>query len=68
MARVAMIPPAHTGLPKDVSGMIMKIHEDGDRYDILLDSGKFLKLIPINFIRADHILCSGKEVKKSNGR
>ena len=63
-----MIPPAHTGLPKDVSGTVLRIHENEDRYDILLDSGVMLTQIPINFMRPDNILCSGKEVKKSNGR
>lgn len=38
-ARITMIPPVHTGLPRDVSGTILEIHDNGDRYDITLDSG-----------------------------
>ena len=37
-ARVTMIPPVHTGLPRDVSGTVMRINDDGDSYDIMLDA------------------------------
>ena len=61
-----MIPPVWSGLPRGVSGCIIKRYEDIDTYDIILDSGLKVSNIPINFIRPDHILCTGKNVFKNN--
>lgn len=61
-----MIPPVWTGLPKNISGTVIKLYEEDDSYDVLLDSGMKLERIPINYMRPDNILCSGKNVKKSN--
>ena len=61
-----MIPPVWTGLPRNISGVILCNYEAEDSYDVLLDTGMKLERIPINFMRPDHILCSGKNVKKSN--
>ena len=61
MARICMIPPVWTGLPKDVSGTILKVYDD-DTYDVVTDSDVSLNRIPINFMRSDKILCSGKNV------
>lgn len=66
-ARVAMIPPVWSGLPRDQSGMILRVYEESDTYDILLDSGPKVQQVPINFIRPDHILCHGKNVQRNNG-
>ena len=59
-----MIPPVWTGLPRNISGQVLKIYEEDDSYDVILDSGLKLEKIPINFMRPDNILCSGKNVKK----
>ena len=62
MPRIAMIPPVWSGLPRDVSGNIIKVYDQTDTYDILLDNGKKITNVPINFIRPDGILCHGKNV------
>lgn len=64
-ARVAMIPPVWSGLPRDQSGTILRIYEETDSYDILLDSMVKVNNVPINFIRPDHILCHGKNVQRN---
>jgi hypothetical protein len=56
-----MIPPVWTGLPKNVSGTVLKVNGD-DTYDVVTDSDIHLTKIPINFMRSDKILCSGKNV------
>jgi hypothetical protein len=63
-----MIPPVWTGLPKDVSGTILRVYDEDDTYDVILDGkdnveiGISLTRIPINYMRSDKILCSGKNV------
>lgn len=57
-----MIPPVWTGLPKDVSGTILRVYDEDDTYDIITDTEITLSRIPINFMRSDRILCSGKNV------
>ena len=61
-----MIPPVWTGLPRNVSGTIMKVYDEDDTYDVITDTQVKLSRIPINFIRSDRILCSGKEVESVN--
>jgi hypothetical protein len=61
-----MIPPVWTGLPKDVSGTILKVYDEDDTYDVLTDTEISLSRIPINYMRSDSILCSGKNVKSCN--
>lgn len=63
-----MIPPVHTGLPKDMSGVIMKIKDDGEYYDVFLDSGTMVTNVPIVFLRPDNVLCSGKDVRRQTAR
>ena len=73
-----MIPPVHTGLPRDVSGTIMRIHEGGNSYDVMLDPtpeqamqaqvGEMVFNIPINFLRPDSILATGKDVQAQNAQ
>ena len=36
-ARAAMIPPVHSGLPRDVSGAVLAVRDGGTSYDIILD-------------------------------
>ena len=60
--RVAMIPPVWSGLPRGISGTILKVYDDTDTYDILLDSQAKVNNVPINFIRSDAILVQGKNV------
>ena len=35
-ALVCIIAPAHTGLPRNASGMIIKVHEGKHLYDIMI--------------------------------
>ena len=67
LARIHMIPPVWTGLPKDVSGTILKVHDD-DTYDVVTDTDVQLTKIPINFMRSDKILCSGKNVASCDAK
>jgi len=57
-----MIPPVWTGLPKDVSGTILRVYDEDDTYDVITDTEISLSRIPINYMRSDKILCSGKNV------
>ena len=72
-AKVALIPPVWSGLPRGKSGVILRRYEETDTYDILLDPefgstepGTKVNNVPINFLRPDHILCHGKEVQRNN--
>ena len=67
-ARICMIPPVWTGLPRNVSGTIITVYEEDDTYDVVTDTTSTTKSIslsriPINFMRAERILCSGKSVQ-----
>ena len=48
--------------------MIISIDEANDLYDVSLQDGRIIKNVPINYIRSDSILCSGKYVKRVDGR
>ena len=64
-ARIHMIPPVWTGLPNNISGSILRVHGD-DTYDVITDADMELTKIPINYMRSDKILCSGKNVASCN--
>jgi len=68
MARIYMIPPVWTGLPKDVSGTIFKVYDEDDTYDVITDTDVSLSRIPINFMRSDRVLCSGKNVQSCDAK
>lgn len=61
-ARIHMIPPVWTGLPNGVSGSILRVYDEDDTYDVITDTEIELSKIPINYMRSDKILCSGKNV------
>ena len=48
----------------------MRIKEDGDSYDIMIDnpSTEMIYDIPINYLRPENILSSGKSVEASNAK
>jgi hypothetical protein len=58
-----MIPPVWTGLPRNVGGTITEVYDEDDTYDLVTDSEISLSRIPINFMRPERILCSGKTVQ-----
>ena len=66
LARVTLIPPVWTGLPRDCSATILKVYDEDDTYDVVTDKEVQLSKIPINYMRPDHILCSGKSVQSLN--
>jgi hypothetical protein len=63
-----MIPPVWTGLPRNVSGTIIAVYDEDDTYDVVTDSEISLSRIPINFMRLERILCSGKTVQSVDAR
>ena len=61
-ASVILIPPKHTGIPCNVAGTISGVNEKDDLYSVQLMDGRIVLNIPINYLRSDQILCSGKHV------
>ena len=66
-ASVVLIPPKHTGLPADVVGTITMINDEHDLYSVQLEDGRIVHNIPINYLRSDDVLCSGKQVMRVTG-
>ena len=70
-AKIIVVAPVHTGLPRNRQGMITRVNEENDIYEIItLESpnGSLLKNVPMAYIRPADILCSGKNVGKKTAK